>query len=291
MRRDYIFMLICYFIWGFQPLYFQLKSEMDGLFLLMCRIVWGCIFATGIVLMQGRGREIIEVWKDKDLMLKHLVPGAFFNFLDLAIYFFAVTGGNILATSLGYYVAPLVVCYLGILIFKEKFTWQLGAATVLILAGIAVSGSGFGSAPLISISLMFCFSLYSAFMRNVKRDAIVCTAVHLMLVAPFALAVILLARHGENGIAGVDLGTQLFLMAAGVIMVAPIILYASCVKRVPMVIMGFLQYLSPTFGFICSRIMGEKIADGQMVIFGFIWAAVLLYTTATVLRERRKQKT
>lgn len=109
-------------------------------------------------------------------------------------------------------------------------------------------------------------------MRNVKRDAIVCTAVHLMLVAPFALAVILLTRRGENGIAGVDLGTQLFLMAAGVIMVAPIILYASCVKRVPMVIMGFLQYLSPTFGFICSRIMGEQIADGQMVIFGFIWA-------------------
>ena len=108
---------------------------------------------------------------------------------------------------------------------------------------------------------------------------------------PIALAVILLARHGENGIAGVDLGTQLFLMAAGVIMVAPIILYASCVKRVPMVIMGFLQYLSPTFGFICSRIMGEKIADGQMVIFVFIWAAVLLYTTATVLRERRKHKT
>ena len=166
---DYLRMLTCYVIWGFQPLYFHLKPDIDGLFLLMSRIFWGCVLVTTVVLLRGRGREILETFRDKELMLKHLIPGAFFNFLDLALYLFAVTSGHILATSLGYYVAPLVVCALGVVVFHEKLTWQLIAAAALILTGVLLSGSGFGNAPLISIGLMFCFSIYAAFMKGVKK--------------------------------------------------------------------------------------------------------------------------
>ena len=196
---DYLRMMTCYVIWGFQPLYFHLKPDIDGLFLLMSRILWGCVLVTAVVLLRGRGREILETFRDKELMLKHLIPGAFFNFLDLALYLFAVTSGHILATSLGYYVAPLVVCALGVVVFHEKLTWQLIAAAALILTGVLLSGSGFGNAPLISIGLMFCFSIYAAFMKGVKKDAVVCTAVHLMLVAPFALLTIRVGgfRHAD----------------------------------------------------------------------------------------------
>ena len=290
LRRDYLLMFTCYFIWGFQPLYFQLKPDVDGLFLLMSRILWGCIWVTALVLLQGRGREILETFRDRELMLKHLIPGAFFNFLDLALYLFAVTSGHILATSLGYYVAPLVVCGLGVVIFKEKFTWQLAAAAALILTGVLLSGSGFGDAPLISIALMFCFSIYAAFMKGVKKDAVVCTAVHLMLVAPFALVTILLFRTGTDGLASVDPGTQIFLMAAGAVMSLPIVLYASCVKRIPMVAMGILQYLSPTFGVICSFLLHEKMGRGQLITFCFIWAALILFTTVTMRRQRQEQR-
>ena len=289
-RRDYLLMLICYFIWGFQPLYFHLKPDIDGLFLLMSRILWGCIWVTALVLLRGRGREILETFRDKELMLKHLVPGAFFNFLDLALYLFAVTSGHILATSLGYYVAPLVVCALGVAVFKEKLTWQLLAAAGLILTGVLLSGSGFGDAPLISISLMFCFSIYAAFMKGVQKDAVVCTAVHLMLVAPFALVTILLFRTGQNGLASVDFSTQIFLMGAGAVMSLPIVLYASCVKQVPMVVMGLLQYLSPTFGIVCSIILHEKMGRGQFITFCFIWAALLLFTVVTRCREWHTQR-
>ena len=290
-RGDYLLMLTCYFIWGFQPLYFHLKPDIDGLFLLMSRIIWGCIWVTALVLLRGRGREILETFRDKELMLRHLIPGAFFNFLDLALYLFAVTSGHILATSLGYYVAPLVVCALGVVIFKEKLTWQLLAAASLILTGVMLSGSGFGDAPLISIALMFCFSIYAAFMKGVQKDAVVCTAVHLMLVAPFALVTILLFRTGQNGLASVDFGTQIFLMIAGAVMSLPILLYASCVKRIPMVAMGILQYVSPTFGVICSILLHEKMGQGQFVTFCFIWSALILFTAVTMYRERRAQRT
>ncbi len=287
VKRDIAFIILCYTIWGFQPLFFQLKTDIDGLFLLMSRIIWGCIWVNLIVLLRGRGKEIIETFRDKDLMLKHLVPGAFFNFLDLAIYLFAVTSGNVLATALGYYVAPIVACVIAVIVFKEKLTWQLVAAGAIIVAGVVVSGSGFGNAPLVSIALMFCFSVYAAFMKNVKKDAVVCTAVHLLLVAPFALITILVCRMGENGLASVDLSTQAFLMAAGAIMSLPIMLYASCVKRVPMTFMGISQYLSPSFGIVCSILLHEEIGRAQVIMLCFIWAAVILYTVVSIHQERR----
>lgn len=286
-RRDYALIICCYFIWGFQPLYFRLNTDIDGLFLLMSRIIWGCIWVSALVLLRGRGKEIIETFRDRDLMLKHLVPGAFFNFLDLAIYLFAVTSGHILATALGYYLGPLVVCALGVIAFKEKLTWQLIAAGAMILAGIVISGCGFGSAPLVSISLMFCFSIYAAFMKGVQKDAVVCTAVHLMLVSPVALITILLFRMGENGLASVDFSTQIFLMGAGAVMALPIMLYASCVKRLPMTVMGFLQYLSPTFGLLCSFLTGEDIGRNEYLLLMLIWTGVLFYTITTMIRDKK----
>ena len=289
-QRDYTLIIICYVVWGIQPLYFQLNTDIDGLFLLMSRIIWGCIWMSALVLLRGRGKEIIETFRDRDLMLKHLIPGAFFNFLDLAIYLFAVTGGHILATALGYYLGPLVVCALGVIVFKEKLTWQLIAAGAMIFAGIVLSGCGFGSAPLVSISLMFCFSIYAAFMKGVKKDAVVCTAVHLMLVSPVALITILLFRMGENGLASVDFSAQIFLMGAGVVMALPIMLYASCVKRLPMTVMGFLQYLSPTFGLLCSFLTGEDIGKNEYLLLALIWTGVLFYTITTMIRDKKASR-
>ncbi len=288
-RRDYGLIICCYFIWGFQPLYFRLNTDIDGLFLLMSRIIWGCILVSALVLLRGRGKEIIETFRDRELMLKHLIPGAFFNFLDLAIYLFAVTSGNILATALGYYLGPLVVCALGVIAFKEKLTWQLIAAGAMILAGILISGCGFGSAPLVSISLMFCFSIYAAFMKGVKKDAVVCTAVHLMLVSPVALITILLFRMGENGLASVDFYAQIFLIGAGAVMSLPIMLYASCVKRLPMTVMGFLQYLSPTFGLLCSFLTGEDIGRNECLLLALIWTGVLFFSIVTAIREKKSR--
>ena len=111
-----------------------------------------------------------------------------------------------------------------------------------------------------------------------------------MLVAPFALVTILLLRTGQNGLASVDFSTQIFLMIAGAVMSLPIMLYASCVKRIPMVAMGILQYVSPTFGVICSILLHEKMGQGQFVTFCFIWAALILFTTATMYRERQEHR-
>ena len=233
-QKDYLLTIICYVVWGFQPLYYAIKPDTDAMFLLMSRILWAGVFVTSIVLVQGRGKEIIATFKKKDLMLKHIVPGAIFNFLDWGVYMWAVMNGHILATSMAYYIAPLAVCYFGVIFFKEKMTWQMGVATAIIVAGVLFAGDGFGNSPLITIILMFCFAAYAAFMKGVKEDSPLCTSVMMILAAPAAIIYIAIFRMGENGMASVDLGIQFFLIGAGIVTVLPILIYASCVKRLPM---------------------------------------------------------
>ena len=289
-QKDYLLTIICYVVWGFQPLYYAIKPDTDAMFLLMSRILWAGVFVTSIVLVQGRGKEIIATFKKKDLMLKHIVPGAIFNFLDWGVYMWAVMNGHILATSMAYYIAPLAVCYFGVIFFKEKMTWQMGVATAIIVAGVLFAGDGFGNSPLVTIILMFCFAAYAAFMKGVKEDSPLCTSVMMILAAPAAIIYIAIFRMGENGLASVDLGIQFFLIGAGIVTVLPILIYASCVKRLPMTIMGFLQYLSPTLGIVCSYLMGETMGKNEYILFGFIWTGVLLYSIVTAIREKKENR-
>lgn len=289
-QKDYLLTIICYVVWGFQPLYYAIKPDTDAMFLLMSRILWAGVFVTSIVLVQGRGKEIIATFKKKDLMLKHIVPGAIFNFLDWGVYMWAVMNGHILATSMAYYIAPLAVCYFGVIFFKEKMTWQMGVATAIIVAGVLFAGDGFGNSPLITIILMFCFAAYAAFMKGVKEDSPLCTSVMMILAAPAAIIYIAIFRMGENGMASVDLGIQFFLIGAGIVTVLPILIYASCVKRLPMTIMGFLQYLSPTLGIVCSYLMGETMGKNEYILFGFIWTGVLLYSIVTAIRQKKENR-
>ena len=289
-QKDYLLTIICYVVWGFQPLYYAIKPDTDAMFLLMSRILWAGVFVTSIVLVQGRGKEIIATFKKKDLMLKHIVPGAIFNFLDWGVYMWAVMNGHILATSMAYYIAPLAVCYFGVIFFKEEMTWQMGVATAIIVAGVLFAGDGFGNSPLITIILMFCFAAYAAFMKGVKEDSPLCTSAMMILAAPVAIIYIAIFRIGENGMASVDLGIQFFLIGAGIVTVLPILIYASCVKRLPMTIMGFLQYLSPTLGIVCSYLMGETMGKNEYILFGFIWTGVLLYSIVTAIREKKENR-
>ena len=289
-QKDYLLTIVCYVVWGFQPLYYAIKPDTDAMFLLTSRILWAGIFVTSIVLLQGRGREIIETFKKKDLMLKHLIPAAIFNFMDWGVYMWAVMNGHILDTSMAYYIAPLAVCYFGVIFYREKVTWQMIAATLIIIAGVFFAGEGFGKSPLVTIALMFSFAAYAAFMKGVEEDSPLCTSIMMILAAPVCLVYIAVFRMGENGMASVDLGMQFFLIGAGIVTVLPILIYASCVKRLPMTIMGFLQYLSPTLGIVCSYLMGESMGKNEYILFGFIWTGVLLYSIVTAIREKKENR-
>ncbi len=282
-------LLLCFFIWGFQPLYWYICGEWDTYFLLACRIIWAAVCCLCILWAQGKLPQLLAVFRDKNI-LKREIPASIFLLADWGVYLWAVQNGRVLECSLGYYIQPIVVFILGAVIFREKVSWRHIVILAVVVVGIVLSTDGFNGIPYVTILLAVCFAIYAAIKRSLRIDSVVSTSAEIVMMVPLALLFILFFRMGDTGMASITPLRQLMLLGAGVVTAMPMVLYSVGVKYLPLMTAGFCQYLSPTLAIVCGMIMGEYLTAEKLRSFYFIWAGVLLYCLNTVYEERKKAR-
>ena len=282
-------LLLCFFIWGFQPLYWYICGEWDTYFLLACRIIWAAVCCLCILWTQGKLPQLLAVFRDKNI-LKREIPASVFLLADWGVYLWAVQNGRVLECSLGYYIQPIVVFILGAVIFREKVSWRHIVILAVVVVGIVLSTDGFNGIPYVTILLAVCFAIYAAIKRSLRIDSVVSTSAEIVMMVPLALLFILFFRMGDTGMASITPLRQLMLLGAGVVTAMPMVLYSVGVKYLPLMTAGFCQYLSPTLAIVCGMIMGEYLTAEKLRSFYFIWAGVLLYCLNTVYEERKKAR-
>ena len=282
-------LLLCFFIWGFQPLYWYICGEWDTYFLLACRIIWAAVCCLCILWAQGKMPQLQAVFRDKNI-LKREIPASVFLLADWGVYLWAVQNGRVLECSLGYYIQPIVVFILGAVIFREKVSWRHIVILAVVVVGIVLSTDGFNGIPYVTILLAVCFAIYAAIKRSLRIDSVVSTSAEIVMMVPLALLFILFFRMGDTGMGSITPLRQLMLLGAGVVTAMPMVLYSVGVKYLPLMTAGFCQYLSPTLAIVCGMIMGEYLTAEKLRSFYFIWAGVLLYCLNTVYEERKKAR-
>ena len=282
-------LLLCFFIWGFQPLYWYICGEWDTYFLLACRIIWAAVCCLCILWAQGKLPQLLAVFRDKNI-LKWEIPASVFLLADWGVYLWAVQNGRVLECSLGYYIQPIVVFILGAVIFREKVSWRHIVILAVVVVGIVLSTDGFNGIPYVTILLAVCFAIYAAIKRSLRIDSVVSTSAEIVMMVPLALLFILFFRMGDTGMGSITPLRQLMLLGAGVVTAMPMVLYSVGVKYLPLMTAGFCQYLSPTLAIVCGMIMGEYLTAEKLRSFYFIWAGVLLYCLNTVYEERKKAR-
>ena len=282
-------LLLCFFIWGFQPLYWYICGEWDTYFLLACRIIWAAVCCLCILWAQGKLPQLQAVFRDKNI-LKREIPASVFLLADWGVYLWAVQNGRVLECSLGYYIQPIVVFILGAVIFREKVSWRHIVILAVVVVGIVLSTDGFNGIPYVTILLAVCFAIYAAIKRSLRIDSVVSTSAEIVMMVPLALLFILFFRMGDTGMGSITPLRQLMLLGAGVVTAMPMVLYSVGVKYLPLMTAGFCQYLSPTLAIVCGMVMGEYLTAEKLRSFYFIWAGVLLYCLNTVYEERKKSR-
>lgn len=69
------------------------------------------------------------------------------------------------------------------------------------------------------------------------------------------------------------------LVGAGVATATPLLLFTSCAKMIPLTMVGFLQYMSPTISLLLGVfVYGESFTSTHMLAFGCIWIGLLCFT-------------
>lgn len=277
----------CYTLWGLLPLLFMAMAAagFDAPEIVAHRAVWSVFVAGTLVLVSGQGRQVIRVL-GSPRTFGWLALSAFMIAINWGLYVFATTHHATLEASLGYYINPLLNMAAGAVLFRERIDRWSGAAIALAAVGVAIQTLALGHVPWISLFLALSFCAYAVIRKRVDADAQTGLFVECLVLLPFGAALLVwLQAHG----AGVGFASGVGLawaLSSGVATVVPLALFAWSARRLPLSMVGFIQFLAPTLQFACGVWAGEPFTPLRAVSFAFIWAGAGVFAFAAWRRAR-----
>lgn len=284
-KKEILLTAFCYLLWGLLPLYWALLVPLDAMFILGNRILWAGVFTAVLLLMLGRSRQIKEVLLDKARM-KYLVPAALLVTANWGLFIWAVVNGHMLDASLGYFLNPLVIFACGVFLFKEKCGKLEISALVLAISGVVILTLQIGQFPVLAFAISISFTSYSVVKRYAHVDALVSVCVETTVVSPLALLFLLFAPASAASLAIITPLQIVLCVGAGVVTAIPLVLFSRSVNNLPFIIVGFLQYITPTLLLIIGIAQGEPFTAEKAVGYGLIWVALVIFSVGMVRRGK-----
>ena len=271
-----------YLLWGFLPIFWKQLDHVDAGQILAHRIIWSFVFMIIIVFVSKNWSKFIQeckaIWKTKKKLIGIICASLIIS-VNWLLFIIAVNAGHVLQASLGYYINPLVSILLGVIFLKERLSlWQI-IATILAAIGVTFMTFQAGVFPYLSISLALTFGVYGLLKKIVPLKSMFGLTIETLLVTPIALIYLFQTNIGNiTQIDWVSSTSGLFILS-GVATAVPLLLFGAGAFRIPLSMVGFLQYLNPTIMLLVGVFLyKEPFTYVHLVTFGCIWSACLLYT-------------
>ncbi|WP_285905197.1 EamA family transporter RarD [Pseudodesulfovibrio pelocollis] len=277
--------------WGLLPVYWKSVQGVAPLEILCHRILWSLIFIATILSFKHRWAETFAPLRSpRNLLILSL--SSLTIAVNWLIYIWAVNNGNVLATSLGYYINPLVNVLFGCLFFRERLNPLQTAAIGLAALGVANSVVGYGEFPWISLTLAVTFACYGLLRKIAAVESLPGLFLETMVLAPAALLYVLhLQVAGASGFLAGDTRIDLLLVGAGAATALPLIGFAFGARRLRLTTIGLLQYIAPTIAFSLGVfVYNEPFGPSHLLTFALIWSGLALYTIDSVRAIRRHRR-
>jgi len=277
--RGLIHGFLAYFIWGFFPVYFKLLHGIPPLEVVCHRIAWSMLFLLFLVGLTGRWSEVRAALANRRVLLT-LIGSTTLISLNWLVFIYAVGTGQILQSSLGYFVTPLVNVLLGMAFLGERLRPLQLVSLLLAVAGVGLLTARVGTVPWISLVLAASFGLYGLLRKTARVEALAGLLVETLLSGPLALGYLAwLGWQGSGAFpAAADKGA-LLLPLAGILTATPLVLFASATRKLKLSTIGFLQYMTPSLQFALAVLAyHEPFTRTHLTTFILIWSGLSLYS-------------
>jgi len=294
-RRGLWVAIASFVLWGLMPLYWHLLNMVPSLQIVAHRVVWSTLLVVAWLLWKsGRGwlREALARPRAAWMLA---LSGALIGF-NWSLYIWAVNAGHVVESSLGYFINPLLNVVLGVVFLHERLSRMKWLAVAFAAAGVAWLTVQFGQPPWIAICLALSFALYGLLRKLLAIDAVAGLGVESVYLFLPAIAVVAWGEmHGQGGflpLNGADAwgaGADALLVFGGALTALPLIGFAFAVRRVPLSVVGLLQYIAPTLQFLTGVFVFHEAFDRQRLVgFVLIWIGLAIFASESVWRARRQ---
>jgi chloramphenicol-sensitive protein RarD len=280
--------LSAYLIWGSFPLIIAAASFADPFEVVVWRVVFGFIFAALLVSIVGGWKEILQIVKSAQ-RLKWVAVASLMIYINWVVYVVAVATGNVIESSLGYFINPLVTVLFAVLLLKEKLRPMQWVALSIGAVAVVVLTLDYGRLPFIAIALAVSFGIYSLAKNRVgkKIPALQSFTIESGLVVPIALVQLWLVSQSAQIMLFSGFVETSILVGFGILTAIPLILFGAAASRVPLSTIGFIQYLTPTIQFsIGFFVFGEPMPAVRWVGFALVWVSLAILTIDALKRKR-----
>ncbi len=270
----------CNVFWGIMPIFWKMLLPIDSTVIIFYRIVLVAISAFLICLTSYSASSILKRLKDIKFMKIPFLAGILIT-LNWSIYIWAVNAGMIIDTSIGYYIEPLLVAGLGILIFKEKLTVYKIIAIALAAVGVSVIIIYYFELPFVALSLAITFAVYAVMKKKYAISPVLSLFYETIFLTPIAIVIIIyLECTGQGAIeSGASAFQFVMLLFAGVATMIPLGLFSYAAMNIPLISVGLIGYFSPTLSMIIGIfIYGEIFSYVEAISFGIIWIGLAIFT-------------
>jgi len=286
-RIGFISGISAYLLWGVFPIYFHvLKGKVAPDEILAHRIIWSLPVVAAILFRRNALSTIGPVFRDKRT-LGILTVSAILIAMNWLIFVWSIANDRLLEASMGYFINPLVNVALGMVFLGERLDRMQIVSIALASVGVGYLVLEAGAFPWIALALAFSFGFYGLVRKTVKVDAPTGFFMETMLLLPFALAYFLYLLGTGGSAFFSDYGVTTLLVLGGPLTAAPLLLFTTAVRLLPLSVLGFLQYIAPSLQFALAVFaFGEPFDRVRGVAFGFIWVAVGVFVV-DLLRRRR----
>jgi chloramphenicol-sensitive protein RarD len=304
-RKGIIAAILAYSAWGFFPLYWHLVKRVSALETMSHRVIWSLIFYAAVAAAQGRLNQFSSVFRNPQTRRKLSVAAVFIAF-NWLLYVWAVTHGHVMETSLGYFIIPLINVAIGALVFKEHLSRLQKLSLFFAVIGVTWLTIDYGRPPWIALGLAVTFASYGYIKKTVPGDATILSMVETSVLLPFAISGAIAIRFSASASESTAKIGELtssaphwlepvraalstspasltplewtLIIGGGAITGIPLLLFGVAAQRLPLSILGFFQYLSPSFQFLAAIFFfNEPLESSRLAGFASIWLALAIF--------------
>ena len=270
--------LLAFSAWGFIPIYWKLLNTVPSMEILTHRMVWSVFFLLGLLAVQKRLGEFRELFHSPKYIFMLLGTATLLGG-NWFVYIYGVNTNQVIETSLGYFISPLLVILLGAVFLRERLNiWQVVAVGFAAL-GVLNFIWNFGSLPWIALSLAFTFSFYGLFRKMTPVKPLVGLLMETALLTPLAVVLIAFWKIDGTGHFGTTWMTDFLLFGGGVVTSLPLLWFINAGKSLRYSTIGFIQYLTPSIQLLIGvYLFHEPFTPTHSITFGLIWAGLVIFS-------------
>ena len=265
-----------YILWGLSPIFWKALNQVEAMDIVSWRVICTFIFVVtcNSLLRFTRSGKVDDL---PFLRNRLSILGGGLIGLNWGMFVWAVESERVVEASLGYFMNPLMNVFLGVVFLGEALRKAQWLAVTFAAAGVLWLTVSLNAFPWVSLTLAISFALYGLIRKVAPASPLQGLRVETSVLLIPAVAFVLLRGNASENLTA-DNATVILILLSGAVTGIPLLLFASSAKRIPLSILGILQYITPTIQFLLGVFAYNEAFDSNRLIgYSIIWSGLVIF--------------